>query len=115
MSDHVEEIEVEADGVCVCVVVAEFVSDSEAEGVDETVSLSEFEVEADNDNVEEMLAVAVRGILIVVVRVDVSENDRVAEAVPERETVADSERVTLLLVDTIWLGVALSVRQLRPP
>ena len=97
--------------------------------------LSEFDAEADSDDVAELLRLKEREALAVSVRVSVrervadmlaeglrdaeaeeeSDSDAVVDAVPERETVADSESDALLLVDTLRLGVALSVRQLRPP
>ena len=99
------------------------------------VWLSVIDADADIDGVAELLRLKERKALAVSVRVSVRErvadrldeglrdtereaecdSDAVAEEVPERETVADSESDALLLVDTLRLGVALSVRQLRPP
>ena len=131
----VKEIEAEAECVCEVDTVPEGVGDNEEESVDEWVLLSVFDADCDSDDVAELLTVAVGESLAVPVPVSVrervadrlteglrdadadeeSDSDAVAEAVPEREIVADSERVTLPLVDTLRLGVALSVRQLRPP
>ena len=112
---EVPEVDNEADRVRVFDVDSDELYDNEAEAVNERVPVHVVDTEADSDGVAEMLAVAVPESLEVPVCVAVNECVDEGETEPVRDTVADSDNDGLLLVDTLRLGVALSVRQLRPP
>ena len=84
---------------------ADFVSDAVSECVADRLPEGLGDVEADNERDSDKVAEA--------------ESGRLAEELSNTVTLlvplTDGESDALLLVDTLRLGVALSVRQLRPP
>ena len=99
--EAVIEVETEADSVRLFEAVLEDDADEEEETVLERVLLSVDDADFVSDTVSECVA------------------DRLPEGLSNKVTLlvplTDKESDALLLVDTLRLGVALSVRQLRPP
>ena len=125
--EAVTEVETEADSVRLFDVVQEDVADEEEEKVVERVPLSVFDADFVSDGVSECVADRLPEGLRDAEADKECDSDKVAEAESGRlaerlsKTVTllvpltDSESDALLRVDTLRLGVALSVRQLRPP